>query len=124
MNTKSIVTIFQNILFVIGVILTIIGTSLTVTLVAKLVIFDSYPLNEYEENRCQYQNYPTRSVIEPGQQATATPEEAEAERQECLDQVEVLRKVRLVEHVSQAAVTLIAGIVLVYVFRRAVKLNN
>lgn len=54
---ETIKAIFTNLLFLIGVILMIVGFIRGTSTTVKFLVFDKYPLNSYEETRCDYPQY-------------------------------------------------------------------
>lgn len=123
MKTETIKAVFTNLLFVIGVILLIYGFVQGVLTTVRMISFDKYPLNSYEETRCQYSypgivtDLPVDSTVPPDKQIP-TPANVEAQRKDCMTQVDYERQVRKTEHLATAVSTLIAGSVLVLSFRR------
>lgn len=111
-KSSTIRSIFVNLLFLIGVILLIIGFVGGTSTVVKLFVFDKYPLNSYEETRCEMSNYP---VAIPEEKTPAKIDEAQ--KQICLEGLEKDRKLRLVEDVTQAISFTVAGIFLTLVFK-------
>lgn len=117
MKTNTIKAIFTNLLFVIGVGLIIFGFIRGTLTVSRLVVFDKYPLQQYEEQRCEYEVMPI--PMEEGKgDALPAPEDMQSRKEKCLDSVEHQRNVRKIEDVVTAITTLIAGTVLVLSFRR------
>lgn len=120
MNVKgqTIRAIFTNLLFLIGVILIVVGFIRSTSTVVKFVVFDKYPLNSYEESRCDFNNpnYPKPVMVE----GETRPEDTrtEEEIQECENALEQDRKLRMVEDVTTSISFLISGIVISAIFRR------
>lgn len=115
MSPTVIKAIFTNLLFVLGVILLIFGLARGVSTMAKLVIFDEYPLQTWEEQQCDQQFYGPKIEDEPN---ANTPVDPEHIRQECLQKLDQSRKVKLVEDISLSIVLLISGSALTLSFRR------
>ena len=125
MKTETIKAIFMNLLFVIGVILTIIGFvrgSLTVT---RMFVFEKYPLQSYEETRCDLEYMPMATQVTPAVtpegkgEATLIPEEElQSRREKCLASVERERETRKVEDFVTSLTILVSGVFLVLSFKR------
>ena len=120
MNVKgeTIKAIFTNLLFLIGVILIVIGFIRSTSTVVKFIVFDKYPLNSYEESRCDFNNpnYPKPAVVE----GESTPVDTRTDEQieECKAALEQDRKLRMVEDVTTSISFLISGIAISAIFRR------
>lgn len=116
-KADTIKAIFTNLLFLIGVILIVIGFIQSVSITAKLIVFESYPLNSYEENRC---NNLTNTRPAPVLEKTATDsaQPTKEEIQQCKVDLEQDRKLRMVEDVTRAIGFLTSGIVISAIFRR------
>lgn len=115
---ESIKAIFTNLLFLIGVILIVVGFIRSTSTVVKFIVFDKYPLNSYEESRCEFNspNYPKPVAVEGESQPVDT--RTEAQIAECEESLEQDRKLRMVEDVTTSISFLISGIVISAVFRR------
>jgi hypothetical protein len=112
--TKTIVALFVNFLFAVGVILTVIGFVGGLRTAANLVVFDEYPLSAYE-NDCQYLK--TRPVTAPGEtESTDAAMNREQEQKDCEDALVTRRKVKLVTDVTNSIGLLASGIVLYLLF--------
>jgi len=118
MKTDIIKAIFTNLLFVIGIILLIFGFiqgSLTAT---RLVVFDTYPLDSYEETRCEY-DFQAPTYSPDGKQIAETnPEEVEKKKEACRKSIEQERKVRKTEDIVRAITTIVSGAILVMSFKK------
>lgn len=112
-ETKKIAAVFTNVLFVVGVVLMVVGFIGRVSTVAKLVVFDGYPL-PYGEDRCAYpEPMPVRvegevNPVEKTQEQTAR----------CMMALERERQTRKVEDITRSIGFLVAGGVIVYSFRK------
>jgi len=102
MKTQTIKAIFTNLLFSIGVILMVIGFIRgTFTLVNSLM-FDKYPLNNYEETKCD-SGLPVRAIpLEKGllEESSLTEEQKQANKQSCINSLEHARKVKQVADIT------------------------
>lgn len=119
-HTPTIKAIFTNLLFVIGIILMVFGFVWGASTVAKLAFFEKYPLQSYEEGRCEMGYFP-----EPAKDSDQTEEErAEAKKQmekqqaQCRVEVERSRSVRKVEDSVTSVSLFVAGIALALVFKQ------
>ncbi len=104
-NTVRLV--FTNLLFVIGVVLLITGASRGVLTLAKLIIFDKYPLDSYMETRCQVPQ-------EQSQYGEVLPR-LDAQ---CATGLEYERKIKLTEDTINSITMLISGIILTVSFKK------
>lgn len=109
-NWSSVVkTIFVNLLFLIGVILIVIGFIGGTSTVVKLAVFDKYPLESYEETRCEI-------AARPVMPEEAMPKDMQTS-EKCLERLEDDRKLKLVEDVTNAVSFSVAGIFLAMMFK-------
>lgn len=121
MKTENIKAIFTNLLFVIGIILVIFGFVNGVSTATKSMVFDKYPLNSYDETRCETEFMNPTIVTTPDGKNTATQETQEEKKErmkKCQESLEMARKVKQTEDVVSSITTFIAGGVLVYAFRK------
>lgn len=110
--------IFTNLLFVLGVILMVVGFVKGVSVVAKSIIFDKYPLDSYKETECDLRPGP-RAVLLQEEVAEPLPEGKNVEnKQKCLEKLEQSRQVEQVEDITSSISILVSGIVLVLAFKR------
>lgn len=116
MKSETIKAIFTNLLFVIGVSLIIFGFTRGVLTLAQLIVFPKYPLNSYEETRCEIT--PLAPELGGKTVAVTKPEEIKAQKEKCLESLEHQRKVKEVEDITASVSTLVAGAVLVFFFKR------
>lgn len=124
MKTDTIKAIFTNLLFVIGIILLIFGFiqgSLTAT---RLVVFETYPLNSYEETRCEYDFQTTAFGPDGKQLAEPNPEDVAKRKEACKASIEQERKVKKTEDIVSAITTLVAGALLVMSFKKFIFLKS
>lgn len=131
MKTDFVKAIFTNVLFVIGVILLIVGFTMGTNTAVKSIVFDVYPLDSWEENRCneldQYYGpgtYVEKPVIENSETENVTDDQQakqEAEKEERVEKCVVAqtqqRQRKQVEDIVGAFTMLVAGSVLVFTFR-------
>lgn len=121
MKPETIKAIFTNLLFVIGVILLIIGFVQGTRTVVKLVVFNKYPLDTWEESKCDQPPYggltpvPVTDMKFPQQ---TNQEDLNKAQQKCEADREYERKVKVTEDIVGSITFLISGIALVYFFRR------
>ena len=119
LETKStlVKAIFTNLLFVLGVILMVIGFVQGSLTVAKLLLFDVYPLPAYEESRCDLPLYKEAVVgpeVRPAQPQVIDPDQAA----KCAKELERDRKVKQAEDAVGATSFLIAGLALTTAFKK------
>lgn len=112
MKPELVRAIFTNILFIIGVILTIFGFGRGSVTAAKFIVFGTYPLNGYEETRCDIQTSPMREGD------TQTAEERRDARMSCFEAVERERKLQMIEDVVGSITMFTSGVVLIFSFKR------
>jgi hypothetical protein len=104
---------------VIGVLFLIFGFIQGVTTSVKLITFDQYPLNSYEETRCQYMSSIDSSLApEIVNEKRPSQEDMDRQRNQCQEQLEFERRVRKTENITTSITTLVAGAILVISFRR------
>jgi len=118
MKPETIKAIFTNVLFVIGILLTIYGFSRGALTLVRLAVFDKYPLQSYEETRCEMDLYVSKPIIDDKSQVQLTAGEIEDRKNKCLIGLESDRKNRMVEDITGSITALFAGIALAYAFRR------
>lgn len=133
MKTDFVKAIFTNVLFVIGVILLIVGFTMGSNTAVKSIVFDTYPLDSWEETRCNDIAQYNASMMEKPVSAPADVASQEisasdaqlakekAELQERIEKCEVSqtqqRTRKQVEDIVGSITMLIAGGVLVFTFR-------
>lgn len=99
MKPEIIKALFTNLLFVVGVVVLIIGFFKGSNTLAKSVFFEQYPLESWEESRCE---------MEPVGQGRIT---------ECYKSVQTMRVTKKVEDSVSSVSLLVSGAVLVYFFK-------
>jgi len=128
MKTDLIKAIFTNVLFVIGVILLIAGFANGTSTAVKTIVFDQYPLNSYDETRCDMENwYPVEPAVAPAAPATDSgsevdpqtkaKEEMEKRTEKCLASLERQRDMKQVEDTVSSVTLFISGLALVVIFK-------
>jgi hypothetical protein len=108
MKTETIKAIFTNLLFVIGVVLLIVGASRGVLTVARLAVFDEYPLDYYAESRCNI------TPAYPEDEGEVMPKT----NTDCDDNLDYERKIKLTEDIVNSITLIISGATLVFAFKR------
>ena len=115
MKPETIKGIFTNLLFVIGVILMITGFIQGTRTVVKLAVFENYPLETWEETKCEQYPY----VAAPVDSEKTTPAEVNPRvKEDCKAQLATERKVKMTEDIVASISFLVSGATLVYFFRR------
>jgi hypothetical protein len=117
MKTEKIKAIFTNLLFVIGIILVIVGFVRGTLTATQMLVFDKYPLDSYEETRCDTGIAPAAPTKE-GETPAMTKTELKDQKEKCLNAVEMRRKVKKTEDIVTSITTLISGMALIYFFKR------
>ncbi len=116
MKSETIKAIFTNLLFVIGVIFVIFGFIQGTLTAVRLITFDQYPLQSYEETRCEA---PFFSAVAPMEgQTPPSAVDIQAQQERCRITLDRDRRVKKTEDLVTAITTLVSGAVLVYSFRR------
>lgn len=118
MNPTTIKAIFTNLLFVIGVILIVVGFTTGTLTFARSIIFEKYPLNSYEETRCEMELQSLKSAPVIEKQEPISKEEQDRRYETCKDSLEHDRKVRQVEDVVRSISFLFSGAVISFIFKR------
>lgn len=117
MKTENIKAIFTNLLFVIGVIFLIVGFITGAQTVTRMALFEQYPLNSYDETRCDFEPMPLM-IEKGGQQITESSTETELRREKCLSSLAHERKIKQTEDIVTSITSLVAGAALVISFRK------
>lgn len=127
MKTELIKATFTNLLFVIGVILIIVGFVRGTDTMVKSLVFDSYPLQTWEETRCEGEYMfptPMRPVetVQDGASISSDsnqPDQQEIDRriEKCEAALNRQRDTKQVSDIVGSFTMLVSGIVLVYVFK-------
>jgi hypothetical protein len=119
-HTPTIKAIFTNLLFVIGIILMVFGFVWGTSTVAKLAFFEKYPLESYEEGRCEMGYFP-EPVKDPNQtdeQRAEAKAQMEKQQAQCRKEVEHRRSVKKVEDSVTSVSLFVAGLALSLVFKQ------
>lgn len=121
-KTFTVKAIFTNLLFVVGIILMVVGFVRGTSTIAKLAFFEVYPLEAYEESRCDMNYYIEPAMVKPDGAPQAETPEAKAEREKqierCKTEVERSRSVKKVEDVVSSVSFFVAGTALALVFKQ------
>ena len=117
MKTENIKAIFTNLLFVIGVILMITGFVRGTSTIAKSLIFDKYPLNSYEETKCELGTAP-RVAYGEEIAGSANKETLEEREEKCLESLEQSRDVQQTEDIAYSVSFFVSGLALAMIFKR------
>ena len=125
MKTELIKATFTNLLFVIGVVLIIIGFVRGTDTLVKTIVFDTYPLDTWEESRCEnevmYQTTP--AMVEAPVGTTSddsmkqTQEKTEERMERCEASLNRQRDTKQVSDIVGSFTMLLSGVVLVYAFK-------
>lgn len=118
MKTDTIKAIFTNLLFVIGIVLLIFGFVRATLTITRSLVFDDYPLDSWEETRCQTEIFAQPALAEKTDSQPITDEDLEIRRLKCQDTLEHRRDVKQVEDIATSISTLVAGIAITLVFKR------
>jgi hypothetical protein len=118
-KTDLIKVVFTNLLFVLGVIMLLVGFITGTSTVAKLAFFERYPLNSYEETRCDAPYFtPAMPVDGASMDKKVELLNPEQQQADCKEKLEYDRRVRKTEDVVSAISFLAAGAMLTYIFKR------
>lgn len=121
-NISNVVkTIFTNLLFTIGIILVIFGFIQTTLTITRIVVFEKYPLNVYEENQCDYikqQSQYYYPLPEEGQQKPLSDDQIESQIADCEIGLNKNRDIKKVNDIVTSITTLVAGSILAFSFKR------
>lgn len=112
MKSEIIKAIFTNLLFVIGVALTIVGFARGALTITRLAIFEEYPLETYEESRC------TSAPLRPSPQEGESQEYNKQWEQNCKEEIEKQREIKKFEDVVNSTTMLVAGVALTFTFKK------
>jgi hypothetical protein len=122
MKAETVKAIFTNVLFVIGVGLIIFGFIYGSSTVSRLLAFDKYPLNSYQETQCDMQYAQPMLTYDGGGKPSPPPEDStdewEEQKAKCVASLEQERRVKKTDDIVSSVSTLIAGLVLVLSFRQ------
>jgi hypothetical protein len=118
MKPETIKAIFTNLLFVIGVILLIVGFVQGTRTAVKLITFNEYPLDSYEETKCDQPPYAVPAVVDGGKTAPIIDEATRQTKADCKLELNHERKVRETEDIVGAITMLVSGGTLIFFFRK------
>lgn len=118
MKTEKIKAIFTNLLFVIGIVLVIVGFIRGTLTVTQIIVFDKYPINSYEETRCDQGIVPVEEMKKEGETLAMTKQEIKEQKDKCQNSIEQGRKVKMTEDIVTSITTLLSGLALIYFFKR------
>lgn len=118
MKTEKIKAIFTNLLFVIGIVLVIVGFIRGTLTITQIIVFDKYPINSYEETRCDQGIVPVEATKKEGETSALTKIEIKEQKDKCLSSIEQGRKVKMTEDIVTSITTLLSGVALIYFFKR------
>lgn len=118
MKATSIKALSMNIIFIIGIVLTVIGFVNGTTTVVRSLVFDEYPLNTYDEDRCSQAAYVPVPVEKRVDEITSPSGEEQAQmQQKCEEALAHSRKVKQVNDFTSSFSMLIAGLALTRIFK-------
>jgi len=117
-KTEKIKAIFTNLLFVIGIVLVIVGFIRGTLTITQIIVFDKYPINSYEETRCDQGIVPVEATKKEGETSALTKIEIKEQKDKCLSSIEQGRKVKMTEDIVTSITTLLSGVALIYFFKR------
>lgn len=119
MKATSIKALSMNIIFIIGVVLTVIGFVNGTSAVVRTIVFDQYPLNTYDEDRCSQTVYAPMLLEKRVADEVIVPDSVEKEQQlqECERSLAHSRKVKQVNDYTISFSMLIAGLALTRIFK-------
>lgn len=119
-HTPTIKAIFTNFLFVLGAILMVVGFVRGTSTIAKLAFFEKYPLEPYEEGRCEAGFFPelVKAETQTDAQFEETKKQQEAQRERCRQDLEHSRSVKKVEDTVTSISFFVAGLVLALLFKQ------
>ena len=119
-KTKPIIALFLNLLFALGVIILIFGFINSLRFGAYTIVFDDYPLNQYEED-CAYLRGPIE--ISPDGKPV-NPEASEKLEQDCEQKITRRRQIKQVNDLTTSLGLLISGLFLIYLFNPKSRLTS
>ncbi len=117
-KADTIKAIFTNLLFVIGVILIIFGFSKGTLTLARIATFEKYPLDSYQETKCELEVNAPRYVKPDGTVQDLSPEEKSKQLAKCTASLEHERSVKKLDDLVISFSTLIAGAAVAFSFKR------
>lgn len=114
-NSKTIVSVFLNFLFAVGVILTIVGFIQALQFSAYNIFLSDYPLRTYEDN-CDHLSPQVARIAPEFPQPEVSPEDAKLRKKVCESRLVSRRQIKKIEDATKSTGFLIAGFVLVFIF--------
>lgn len=117
-SSVTIKAIFTNLLFVIGVILIIFGFSKGTLTLARIATFEKYPLDSYQETKCELEVDAPRYVKPDGTVENLTAAEKSTKLAKCSSSLEHERSVKKLDDLVISFSTLIAGTAVAFSFKR------
>jgi hypothetical protein len=119
MKPELIKAIFTNLLFVIGIILIVIGFIRGVSTTVNSIVFDQYPLEEWQETRCSLDlGYQDPQLSPTDAKFPETQEAYEQRKIECEAALDIARQTKQVNDISQSVSFLVSGLALALIFKR------
>ena len=118
MKPEIIKAIFTNLLFVIGVVLMVMGFIRGSSTVINSIVFDQYPLDEWQETRCSVDINYIEKPLEGMDSNSESPEALEERKVTCQQALNNTRKTRQVNDITYSFGFFISGIALALSFKR------
>jgi hypothetical protein len=119
MKTEVIKAIFTNLLFVIGVILMVIGFIRGVATTVNSIVFEEYPLDEYQETRCSVEIIPP---VVDAKYEIASPEHSEQDlktrQQKCEQAITKARRTTQVNDITYSFGFFTSGLFICLAFKK------
>mgnify|MGYP003425706023 CR=1 FL=1 len=119
MKPEIIKAIFTNLLFVIGVVLMVVGFIRGSSTGINSVVFDQYPLEEWQETRCSLDmgfQEPSIKVVDT--ELRETKESFEQRRVACQQALDTTRKTKQVNDITYSFSFFVSGVALALSFKR------
>jgi hypothetical protein len=119
MKPEIIKSIFTNLLFVIGVVLMVVGFIKGTATVANSIVFDQYPLDEWQETRCTIDmSYQDPALLPADVTPTETKESFEQRKDECKQALDATRRTKQVSDITYSFSFFVSGCALALGFKR------
>jgi len=119
MKPEIIKAIFTNLLFVIGVVLMVVGFIRGTSTLINSIVFDQYPLDEWQETRCTVDmSYQDPALLPVDSISTETKESFEQRKVVCQQAVDKTRKTKQVNDITYSFGFFVSGIALALSFKR------
>jgi len=119
MKPEIIKSIFTNLLFVIGVVLMVVGFIRGTATIANSIVFDQYPLDEWQETRCSIDmNYQDPALLPSDTSPTETKGSFEQRKVECQQALDTTRRTKQVNDITYSFGFFVSGIALALCFKR------